>query len=84
MSCVMVGGYPENDRKKILKHALGIFNKKKHIEYAGIRQIYRPKHWQVDVRRKQNTQKKYGWSAKGGCISTIFVPPTLMGNWQGS
>ena len=79
MARMMTAGYSEGYRRQILKHALGIYRKMKEEDSSGIRPLYRPKDWQLDERRQQKKKKKHNWSAKGGYIAPIFVPPTPNG-----
>ena len=79
MARMMTAGYSEGYRRQILKHALGIYRKMKEEDSSGIRPLYRPKDWHLDERRQQKKRKKHNWSAKGGYIAPIFVPPTPNG-----
>ena len=43
---------------------------------SGTRPLYRPSDWQVEVRQANKKKKRHSWSAKGGYVAPIFVPPT--------
>ena len=76
MRRMKVAGYPEKYRKEILKHALGIFDKKWEDHRNGIQPIYRPKTWKKGERKRAKANKKLNWATKGGYIAPIFVPTT--------
>ena len=76
MSRMMLCGYPEKYRIDTLNRALRIYDKMKEEDDNGTRPLYRPKDWNVVVRRKEKEKKKYDWSTRGGYVAPIFVPPT--------
>ena len=76
MRRMRVAGYGEQYRKSVLKHALGIYDKKWKDHKEGIRPIYRQKEWKKAQRREEKRTKKYNWATKGGHIAPIFVPTT--------
>ena len=79
MGRLMVAGYSQAFRKKILEKALRIYDQMGRDEAEGIRPIYRPKDWCPAERRRAKERKKNNWSNKGGHMAPIFVPPTPNG-----
>lgn len=76
MRRMKVAGYGERYRKEVLKHALGIYDKKWEDHRNGVRPIFRPKTWEKEERKKAKEVKKLNWATKGGHIAPIFVPTT--------
>ena len=79
MAQMMQSGYSEQYRKNILCRALRIYDTMNKDDQDGVRPLYRPRDWQAEERRQKKQKKKHNWSAKGGKISPIFVPPTPNG-----
>ena len=79
MTRMMNAGYNESIRKQTLLRAFKIYDKMKKEDSDGIRPIYRPKGWQREERSKKKKSKKHKWSAKGGHVAPIFVPPSPNG-----
>ena len=59
-----------------MTRAFRIYDKMLENEKRGIRPLYRPKDWNVTLRRKEKESKKYSWSNRGGHVAPIFIPPT--------
>ena len=76
MARMMLCGYTEEYRKRILVKALGIYDMKLKEDLEGLRPLYRPKNWHAEERRKTKKNKRFNWSNRGGEIAPIFVPPT--------
>ena len=79
MSRMMTDGYDEMFRKRILERALGIYDKMRRDDLAGVRPLHRPRWWEAEMRMKEKKKKKHSWSTKGGFVAPIFVPSTPNG-----
>ena len=76
MRRMKAAGYGEKYRKDVLKHALGIFDKKWEDHRNGVQPIFRPKTWKREERKMAKANKKVNWATEGGYIAPIFVPTT--------
>ena len=76
MSRMRTAGYGENYRKEVLKHAIGIYDKKWEDDMNGVQPIFRPKNWKREERKEAKRRKRHEWATKGGHIAPIFVPAT--------
>ena len=70
------GGYSEQYRKNIVKHALAIYDDKIKKNDDGIVPLNRPKGYKKLERRKEKSMKKRNSANKGGYSAPIIVPST--------
>ena len=76
MRRMKAAGYGEKYRRDILKHALGIFDKKWEDHRNGVQPIFRPKMWKREERKIAKASKKVNWATQGGYIAPVFIPTT--------
>ena len=74
MRRMKAAGYGEKYRRDILKHALGIFDKKWEDHRNGVQPIFRPKMWKKEERKIAKASKKVNWATQGGYIAPVFYP----------
>ena len=74
MERMMGAGYSEDYRKRVLSHALAIYDEKVRMSDAGEKPMNRPTGYKKAERRREKRIKKRNWSTKGGYIAPIIIP----------